>query len=57
MSIKTIYIQPGGGYDKTGLGSSQALPPNAGEITVRIRASSLNYHDFIVVSGVWGPTE
>ena len=57
MSIKTIYVQPGGGYDKTALGSSEALPPKAGEITVRIRASSLNYHDFIVVSGMWGPTE
>lgn len=57
MSIKTIYVQPGGGYDKTSLGSSDAVAPKAGEITVRVRASSLNYHDFIVVSGMWGPTE
>ncbi|MFA9200156.1 MAG: NAD(P)-dependent alcohol dehydrogenase [Cypionkella sp.] len=27
-------------------------PPGAGEITVAIRASSLNYHDFAVVSGM-----
>ena len=56
MSIKTIYVQPGGGFDQVILGKSDSLAPQAGEITVRIRASSLNYHDYAVVSGAWGPT-
>jgi NADPH:quinone reductase-like Zn-dependent oxidoreductase len=31
--------------------------PGAGELRVRIHASSLNYHDYAVVSGMWGPKE
>ena len=54
---KAIYVQPGGGYDKVGLGSADAAAPAAGEITVRLHANSLNYHDFAVVSGMWGPSE
>ncbi|MCO7520102.1 MULTISPECIES: NAD(P)-dependent alcohol dehydrogenase [unclassified Pseudomonas] len=57
MSSKAIYIQPGGGYDKVQVGTSEAAAPKAGEITVRLHASSLNYHDFAVVSGMWGPSE
>ena len=57
MSSKAIYVQPGGGYDKVVIGTCEAAPPTFGEITVRLRASSLNYHDFAVVSGMWGPTE
>ncbi len=54
---KAIYVQPGGGYDKVMVGNSEAAAPAAGEITVRLHASSLNYHDFAVVSGMWGPSE
>ncbi|MEE1920947.1 NAD(P)-dependent alcohol dehydrogenase [Pseudomonas sp. 148P] len=54
---KAIYVQPGGGYDKVTVGNSEAAAPAAGEITVRLRANSLNYHDFAVVSGMWGPSE
>lgn len=54
---KAIYVQPGGGYDKVGLGIAEAPAPQAGQITVRLHANSLNYHDFAVVSGAWGPTE
>lgn len=57
MTSKAIYVQPGGGYDKVIIGSCAAAAPAAGEITVRLRASSLNYHDFAVVSGMWGPSE
>ncbi|OAI93729.1 zinc-dependent alcohol dehydrogenase family protein [Pseudomonas putida] len=53
---KAIYVQPGGGYDKVGLGSAEAAAPAAGEITVRLHANALNYHDFAVVSGMWGPS-
>ncbi|WP_313088171.1 NAD(P)-dependent alcohol dehydrogenase [Pseudomonas sp.] len=57
MSSKAIYVQPGGGYDKVVVGNAEAAPPGRGEITVRLRANSLNYHDFAVVSGMWGPSE
>lgn len=57
MSSKAIYVQPGGGYDKVVLGTCEAAAPARGEIKVRLRANSLNYHDFAVVSGMWGPTE
>jgi len=57
MTSKAIYVQPGGGYDKVEVGTSEAAAPKAGEITVRLHASSLNYHDFAVVSGMWGPSE
>lgn len=53
---KAIYVQPGGGYDKVVVGTCAAAAPAAGEITVRLHANSLNYHDFAVVSGMWGPT-
>lgn len=57
MSCKTIYVQPGGGYHNVTIGHSLAAVPRVGEITVRLFASSLNYHDFAVVSGMWGPSE
>lgn len=55
MTNKAIYVQPGGGFDRVTLGTSEPSPPKAGEITVRICASSLNYHDYAVVSGMWAP--
>lgn len=57
MSSKAIVVQPGGGYDRVIIGERVAAEPAAGEISVRIRANSLNYHDFAVVSGMWGPSE
>ncbi|MDP9521924.1 zinc-dependent alcohol dehydrogenase family protein [Pseudomonas putida] len=57
MTSKAIYVQPGGGYDKVEVGTSEASAPQTGEITVQLHASSLNYHDFAVVSGMWGPSE
>lgn len=57
MQGKAIYVQPGGGYDRVSVGSSVAVAPGPGEISVRLHACSLNYHDFAVVSGMWGPSE
>lgn len=54
---KAIIVQPGGGYSNVILGERDALAPQAGQITVRLYANSLNYHDFAVVSGMWGPVE
>lgn len=57
MQGKAIHVQAGGGYERVLVGQSQAAAPRAGEISVRLHASSLNYHDFAVVSGMWGPSE
>ncbi len=57
MAFKAIQVRPGGGYHRVEVTSREAAAPAAGEISVRLRASSLNYHDFAVVSGMWGPTE
>ncbi|MDF0379256.1 NAD(P)-dependent alcohol dehydrogenase [Methylophilus sp. YYY-1] len=54
---KAIILQPGGGYQNVTVGTREAPAPTAGQITVRLHANSLNYHDFAVVSGMWGPTE
>lgn len=57
MTIKTVYIPAGGGFDHVSIGTTQPVAPDPGEITVRLRASSLNYHDYGVVSGAMGPKE
>lgn len=57
MPIKTIYVPAGGGFDNVVVGTSEPKAPTKGEITVRIRASSLNYHDMGVVSGAMAPSE
>jgi len=57
MQNKAIILQTGGGYDKVTLASRPAQAPKSGEISVRLHANSLNYHDFAVVSGMWGPVE
>ena len=54
MSIKTIIVQPGGGFDHVVVGSTEPRQAGPGEVTVRLHASSLNYHDYAVVSGAWG---
>jgi len=57
MQNKAIILKAGGGYHHVTVGIREAKAPIAGEITVRLHANSLNYHDFAVVSGMWGPTE
>jgi NADPH:quinone reductase-like Zn-dependent oxidoreductase len=57
MNNKAIIVKPGGGYDNVTLGAHNALAPKSDEITVKLQANSLNYHDYAVVSGIWGPTE
>ncbi len=54
---RAIIVQPGGGFDRVTVGRSEARDPLVGEMTVRLHANSLNYHDYAVVSGMWGPTE
>ena len=54
---RAMIVQPGGGFDRVIVGESEARDPLAGEIKVRLHANSLNYHDYAVVIGVWGPKE
>ena len=50
--MKAITLKAPGGLDKLIMADVQdALPPKAGEITVRLHASSLNYHDYVVAIG------
>jgi NADPH:quinone reductase-like Zn-dependent oxidoreductase len=56
-TARAVIVQPGGGFDKVTFGERPVPEAGPGEITVRLRASSLNYHDYAVVSGMWGPSE
>jgi NADPH:quinone reductase-like Zn-dependent oxidoreductase len=47
-----IRLRKPAGLDNLYLSESVAPAPQAGEITVRIRASSLNFHDYAVVRGL-----
>lgn len=52
---RAIVVAAGGGFDHVGVQDRPAAEPGPGEIRVRVHASSLNYHDYVVVSGLWGP--
>ena len=54
---RAIYLKAGGGYDNVFLGNQDIPDPMNDEAKIRLHASSLNYHDYAVVSGVWGPSE
>lgn len=54
---KAVIVAPGGGYETISIADRPAPPPGPGEITVHLHANSLNFHDYIVVSGQWGPKE
>ncbi|WP_110690559.1 zinc-dependent alcohol dehydrogenase family protein [Salinicola endophyticus] len=55
--MQVVHLTAPGGLDKLSLGTTDApSAPGPGEIRVRIHASSLNFHDYIVASGV-SPTE
>jgi len=57
MPIKTMFVSPGGGLDRLHLATTESRLPGPGEVTVRIHACSLNYHDYVVASGAWPPSE
>lgn len=57
MQSKAIVVNTGGGYHNVVVSTREVNAPNAGEITVRLHANSLNYHDYAVLSGMWGPVE
>lgn len=49
---KAMRVRKPGGLDNLHLDSAPAPEPAPGEIKVRLRASSLNYHDYLVVKGM-----
>lgn len=57
MGITAVRIASGGGFDTIDTIELAERDPGFGEIRVRIRASSLNFHDHGVISGRMGPVE
>jgi NADPH:quinone reductase-like Zn-dependent oxidoreductase len=49
--MKVMRLRKPGGLDNIYLDSIEPTEPKAGEIRVRLHASSLNYHDYSVVAG------
>ncbi len=50
--MRVIKLTKPGGLDKLALAEAEPRPPGPGEIQVRVEASSLNFHDYAVVSGM-----
>lgn len=49
---KAMRLKKPGGLDNLFLDAAAAPAPGPGEISVRLHANSLNYHDYLVVKGV-----
>ncbi|GAB3675828.1 zinc-dependent alcohol dehydrogenase family protein [Salinisphaera aquimarina] len=54
--MKAAILQAPGGLDRIQVAERDVVDPGEGEIQVRVRASSLNYHDYAVANGTI-PTE
>jgi NADPH:quinone reductase-like Zn-dependent oxidoreductase len=50
--MKVAALKAPGGLDKILIEEREKPTPKAGEVLVRVRASSLNFHDFAVVAGM-----
>lgn len=50
--MQQIQLGPEAGLDHLMLTSAPERPPGPGEVQVRVHASSLNYHDYLVAIGV-----
>ncbi|MCA3255914.1 MAG: NAD(P)-dependent alcohol dehydrogenase [Alphaproteobacteria bacterium] len=49
--MRAIRLRSPGGLDRLEVGTAETAAPGPGEIRVRLHASSLNYHDLVVVLG------
>ena len=50
--MKAMRLRKPGGLDNLFVDSAPAAAPGPGEITVRLHASSVNFHDYLVVKGM-----
>jgi NADPH:quinone reductase-like Zn-dependent oxidoreductase len=50
--MRAIRLRKPAGLDRLELGAAEHSPVGAGEVRVRLHATSLNYHDYLVVTGV-----
>jgi NADPH:quinone reductase-like Zn-dependent oxidoreductase len=50
--MRAIKLRTGAGLDRLELGTIESSSVRAGQVRVRLHASSLNYHDYLVVKGV-----
>lgn len=57
MAVTALRVGAGGGFDTVTEVALDEHTPGHGEVRVRIRAGSLNFHDFAVVSGLKGVSE
>lgn len=57
MENKAIFVNAGGGFNTVTSEQLEVKKPEQGEVTVRLHANSLNYHDYAVVKGLWAPSE
>jgi NADPH:quinone reductase-like Zn-dependent oxidoreductase len=50
--MRAIRLAAPGGLDQLVLHDIESRPPGPGEIQVEVKASSLNFHDYVVVTGL-----
>ena len=50
--MKAMTVRSPGGLDNLVLVERAVPEPGPGEVLMRVRASSLNYHDYVVAAGV-----
>ena len=55
--MKVAAVRAPGGLDKIAIEDRADPVAGPGQILVRVRASSLNFHDYAVVSGMIKPTD
>jgi NADPH:quinone reductase-like Zn-dependent oxidoreductase len=55
--MKVAAVKSPGGLDRIMIEERSPPEPKAGEVLVRVRASSLNFHDFAVVAGMIRATD
>ncbi len=55
-STRALFVNAPGGLDQIQQGTVDTPVPAAGQITVRLLASSLNFHDYAVVAGKIKPS-
>ena len=52
QTMKAMIIRSPGGLDNLVLVDRSVPKPGSGEVLIRVRASSLNYHDYVVAAGI-----